>query len=652
MISVNSTLNMRLKVLFAVFSIALSSQLKGQSDTYFVLPPLYEWEAGDHDIYLHISTNEPSASVWIYNSDTSYSQNITVTSGSVGKVSFTNPVAGLLSTYGARELNWSNSKRYKDALFIESSAPVTVTEQIVEPFNQDIITAKGRNALGTEFYVASQTLITTTVSGAFLGYHGMHYISVVATENNTQVRFKAPTGSVFDNGSDSVLFTLDKGQSWVSTMEDDDALLGTHITASKPIAVTAGGNHLKNSSANHGDAGIDQVTPVEHLGTKHVVLRGLANYPNDYFMYIATKNGTNITVDGVSILNNANAGRSGTFSMQGNSNQPGKPFVIESNHPIYIFQVTTGAITHEPEQGMAQIPQVECTGSTYIRYNRASGLSTAVLVTIPSDAVNDLDYNGVSVTQNLNIAIQQSSYDPSWSGVYIPSSILTNNFTLECPSAFHAGILAGQGNTTGLFGYISGFDDNLKLLDPTSASSVSAIDLGDQCGDSIPLVFSFTSCTDSISVVGATILEGNGTIVDPNINDSILYLLPDGAYSGSFQVQITVADNQGATDSLTFILNYLGADYDPITVPNFITPNADYINDNWSIVTSEILDVFNLNLYSRWGTLIYSTDTPTFEWNGRTPEGTIAAPGVYFYAIQTTFRCGTLNKAGAIHLID
>ena len=76
-----------------------------------------------------------------------------------------------------------------------------------------------------------------------------------------------------------------------------------------------------------------------------------------------------------------------------------------------------------------------------------------------------------------------------------------------------------------------------------------------------------------------------------------------------FQVQITVADNQGATDSLTFILNYLGADYDPITVPNFITPNADYINDNWSIVTSEILDVFNLNLYSRWGTLIY---TPTF----------------------------------------
>jgi gliding motility-associated-like protein len=102
---------------------------------------------------------------------------------------------------------------------------------------------------------------------------------------------------------------------------------------------------------------------------------------------------------------------------------------------------------------------------------------------------------------------------------------------------------------------------------------------------------------------------------------------------------------------LAFILNYLGADYDPITVPNFITPNADYINDNWSIVTSESLEIFNLDIYNRWGTLIYTTDIPSFEWNGRTQAGDRAAPGVYFYAIQTTFKCGTLNKAGALHLI-
>ena len=186
---------------------------QGQSDTFFVLPPLLEWEGGDHDINLNFSTTEPSAQVSVYNSDASFSQNITVTSGNVATLSFTNPVAGLLSTYGARELNWPNSKRYKDALFIESTAPITVTEQIVEPFNQEIITAKGRNALGKEFYVASQTLITTTVSGTFFGYHGMHYISVVAMEDNTEIKFKAPDGNIFTTGADSVVFTLNQGLS-------------------------------------------------------------------------------------------------------------------------------------------------------------------------------------------------------------------------------------------------------------------------------------------------------------------------------------------------------------------------------------------------------------------------------------------------------
>ena len=100
---------------------------QGQSDTFFVLPPLLEWEGGDHDINLNFSTTEPSAQVWVYNSDMSLSQNLTVTSGNVATLSFTTPVAGLLSTYGARELNWPNSKRYKDALFIESTAPVKVT---------------------------------------------------------------------------------------------------------------------------------------------------------------------------------------------------------------------------------------------------------------------------------------------------------------------------------------------------------------------------------------------------------------------------------------------------------------------------------------------------------------------------------------------
>ncbi len=552
------------KVLF-IWLFIMSFEMNGQTDTYFVLPPLYEWEAGDHDIYLYVSTTYPSSTVWVYNSDTSFSQTMIVTSNNIGTFTFTTPVTALQSTYGARNLAWTGQKRYMDALFVEASNPVTVTQRVLDPYNQEIITAKGRNALGTDFYVASQTLITSTVSGNYVGYQGMHYISVVATEDSTNVKFKAKPNNVFENGLDSVVFTLDAGQSWVSIMEDNDVLLGTRIESDKPIAVTAGGNHLKNASANNADAGIDQVTPIEHLGTKHVVLRGMANYPNDYFMYIATQDSTDISVDGTAILTNGNAGDAGTYRMAGNASTPGKPFIVESSKPIYIFQVTTGTTSNDPEQGMAQLPHVDCTGSTFIRYNRASGLATSALVTIPSSAVADLNYNGNPISGIAAITVQQSTYDPNWSGVYINPSTLTNNFTLDCITPFHVGILAGQGTSTGLYGYISGFDDDLKLLDPFYAQPVTNVPLGALCATPIQLSFGYISCVDSITVVSSTLLSGSGSVVDSNARDTILHAMIDPTYTGPVSIKVVVADDRGSTDSIYFDFDYYGTTYDPIT---------------------------------------------------------------------------------------
>lgn len=536
----------------------------GQSDTYFALPPLYEWAAGQHTIDLNISTTAPTASVWIYNSDTSYSNTITVTSGALSTVTLSGIIGSMQSTYGARELNWSNQKRYKDALFVEATQPVTVTQRVKHQYNQEIITAKGTNGIGTEFYIASQTLIETTVTGPSSSYEGMHYVSIVALEDSTSVRIKARPGNVFDNGRDSVLFTLDQGQSWVSTMEDNDVLLGTHVSADKPIAVTAGGNHLKASGANNADAGIDQITPVEHLGTKHVVLRGRGYYPQDYFMYIAAYDNTTITVDGNNVLTNGIAGASGTFSMPGNASTPGKPFVIESNMPIYVFQVTTGANNSDPEQGMAQIPHIDCTGSTSIRYNRATGLNTSVLVTIPSSAVANLNYNGSAISNYANITTQASTYDPSWTGVYIPSSTLTNNFSLDCITPFHVGVLAGQGSSTGLYGYISGFDDDFKLLDPFTALPVEDIPLGALCATPTPLYFRYLSCVDSINVVETELVKGIGVVVDSNATDTILHAIIDPSYNGTVIVKVIVEDARGYSDSIYYEFEYYGATYEPI----------------------------------------------------------------------------------------
>lgn len=593
------------KVLLLLW-VLLNLSAYGQSDTYFVLPPLYEWQGGQHDIDLNISTNAASASVWIYNSDTSYSNTVTVSAGTLRTVTLSGIVGSLQSTYGARELNWTNQKRTKDALFVESSQPVTVTQRIRHQYNQEIITAKGRNAIGTEFYLASQTKIEQTVTGSFSSYHGMHYVSLVALEDSTDVRIKARPGNLFDNGRDSVVFTLNAGESWVSTMQDNDELLATQVSSSKPIAVTAGGNHLKATGVNNADAGIDQITPIEHLGTKHVVLRGGAYHPLDYFMFVTVYNNTTVSVDGVVVQANANAGLGFEYAMTGNASTPGKPFVIESTEPIYVYQVTTGTNGSDAELGMAQLPHVDCTGSTQVNYNRASGLNTSALVTIPTAALGNLNYNGNPIGNYTNITTQASTYDPSWTGVYIPSSVLTFNFTLDCPTPFHVGVLAGSGSNTGLYGYISGFDDDFKLLDPFTAVPVEDVPLGNICATPIPLYFQYQSCVDSINVLSATLIQGSGTVVDSVVTDTILHAIIDPTYSGTVKIKVLVEDGRGYLDSIYYDFEYYGATYEPLQ------------QDSTSICAGQAL-VLEVNNAQQGLGYLWSTGDTTATTNASTP---------------------------------
>ena len=300
--------------------------------------------------------------------------------------------------------------------------------------------------------------------------------------------------------------------------------------------------------------------------------------------------------------------------------------------------------------GMAQIPQVNCTGSNLIRYNRATGLATSALVTIPSDAVSALKYNNNLISGNPSITVQQSTYDPSWSGVYINSNILTNNFTLECPTPFHVGIIAGQGNSTGLYGYISGFDDRFQLYDPSDITATDIIYMPKQCADTVSLKFSYNSCSDSIEVISGIINQGEGQLVDIDSKDTVLGILPSEGFSGNMSITILVQDGFGGLESIEFRFEYLGEDYDPITVPNVITPNADGINDILTIKSDDILDIFKLNVYSRWGSKVFSTKDQNEAWDGRSNSSDVA-PGVYYYSIQTETICGQLIKTGAIHVL-
>ena len=65
----------------------------------------------------------------------------------------------------------------------------------------------------------------------------------------------------------------------------------------------------------------------------------------------------------------------------------------------------------------------------------------------------------------------------------------------------------------------------------------------------------------------------------------------------------------------------------PLIIPNFITPNGDNINDNFQIGNADKYDI-SLQIYNRWGTLIYQAAHYTNDYNCKG-----CADGVYYYLL-------------------
>ncbi|TXC81688.1 T9SS type B sorting domain-containing protein [Luteibaculum oceani] len=68
--------------------------------------------------------------------------------------------------------------------------------------------------------------------------------------------------------------------------------------------------------------------------------------------------------------------------------------------------------------------------------------------------------------------------------------------------------------------------------------------------------------------------------------------------------------------------------------PTAFTPNNDGINDTWKpSLTQVIADDFRLEIFNRWGELIYASEDPEVEWDGVTKLGELAPDGVYVYRL-------------------
>lgn len=87
-------------------------------------------------------------------------------------------------------------------------------------------------------------------------------------------------------------------------------------------------------------------------------------------------------------------------------------------------------------------------------------------------------------------------------------------------------------------------------------------------------------------------------------------------------------------------------------IPNVFTPNGDNVNDEfYPVITADQIHNYDMNIYDRWGTIIFETSERQSGWNGNF-RNEKALPGVYTYVIQyENCEKGKIVKSGNVTLI-
>ena len=118
---------------------------------------------------------------------------------------------------------------------------------------------------------------------------------------------------------------------------------------------------------------------------------------------------------------------------------------------------------------------------------------------------------------------------------------------------------------------------------------------------------------------------------------------------GTYQLTVTDPISGCGAEGLVevFTGEVFGLDLGQLVLPNVITPNGDGTNDQWNAYLgddpefklAEVMEVYALEVYNRWGQLLYEGSGTNAVWNG----GDVS-DGAYFAVFRYRTFCGGLQE--------
>ncbi|WGH75481.1 DUF4347 domain-containing protein [Tenacibaculum tangerinum] len=335
------------------------------------------------------------------------------------------------------------------------------------------LSSKGNYALGTNFRWAS-------ASNYVLNNNTNNMLSIFATENAdiTITGIDPATEITGVTHSGTITVSLNAGQSVIyniqtanNTAANREGMIGANISSTGKIAVAVGGFNITSvneiNTNTSSDIGIDQIVPVDYLGSRHAFVIRDVNYDNVFL--IATTDNTEVYLNGSATpLVTLNDGD--YVKIDGNNNVNNAMYV-ETTNPIYaLHAISSGNIMR---QGLVFVPRLNGFASNYIDNIPFSATIGTLNLSASTSQFRVLAYAGATVQYTENSGTPVSLVSPisipgtsDWVYYNVSPITLGSHYAFSSNSPIQVSSL-GATQYLGFSSYYAGFS-NIPIIEKIS----------------------------------------------------------------------------------------------------------------------------------------------------------------------------------------
>ena len=251
---------------------------------------------------------------------------------------------------------------------IEAQDVIYVSGRIIDDsgYQAGAVVSKGLAALGKTFRIGG---MTNSLNSSYGATH-QTFISVLATENNTTVTYSNIGAGAVLVGNAAVGNTpppviLNAGQSYVIAVQgplaaNRAALIGSLVSADKPIAVNCGSLLGSNGELGNVDMGFDQIVSAERTGKEYIFVKSTGQNNVERVLLIAHEDGTEIYLNGGGAPTaTLNAGQ--YVNLTGVSYNSNGIMYVSTNKNVFAYQsVGDGTLPSQANQELFFVPPLSC----------------------------------------------------------------------------------------------------------------------------------------------------------------------------------------------------------------------------------------------------------------------------------------------------